>query len=195
MEESQPSPRESREKPAAGAEKAEQELVFYYSRARRLERASQTVRELNDPAPVRRPTLFGTLTATKPLTFLFMSMVILVAGILITSYFSSREERPALGGNSLTLSAMRFEGSSYIVIKKTVPEKTEAYTGIVDIAVSLYVKPGEEYPGELPLANRRIYFSPEPEEEYRMTVPFEARELLFVMRAEEAYLSLRVKPE
>ncbi|MFP3089802.1 hypothetical protein LQZ21_05690 [Treponema sp. TIM-1] len=195
MEESQPPPGESREKSAAGIEKAEQELVFYYSRTRRLERASPAVRELNDPTPVRRPSLFGTLTATKPLTFLFMSVVILVIGIFITSYFSSRNDRSTLGGNSLTLSAMRFEGSSYIVIKKTVPGKTEAYTGIVDIAVSVYVKSGEAPPGELPLANRRVFFSPEPEEEYRITVPFEAQELLFLMRAGEEYLNLRIKTE
>ncbi|MDR0588946.1 MAG: hypothetical protein LBG25_00200, partial [Spirochaetaceae bacterium] len=101
---------EAREKTAAGKEKAEQELVFYYSRSRRLERASQAVRDLNDTTPVRRPTLFGTLTATKPLTFLFMSIVILVISFFITSFFSSRDDRSTLGGNSLTLSAMRFEG-------------------------------------------------------------------------------------
>jgi hypothetical protein len=195
MKESQPSPPDPREKSAAGIEQAEQELVYYYSRARRLERASPAVRELNEPAPARRPSLFGTLTATKPLTFLFMSIVIIVIGIFITSHFSSRNDRSTLGGNALTLSAMRFEGSSYIVIKKKALEKTAAYTGIVDIAVSVYVKSGEEAPGKLPLANRSIYFSPETEEEYRLTVPFEAQELLFLMRAGEEYLSLRVKTE
>ncbi|MDR2759161.1 MAG: hypothetical protein LBB78_07270 [Spirochaetaceae bacterium] len=195
MEEPQPSLPEFRKKPAAGKENAEQELVFYYSRERRLERASPVVRELNDTTPVRRPTLFRTLTATKPLTFLFMSIVILVIGVFITSYFFSKDDRSVLGGNSLSLSAMRFEGSSYIVIKKNIPEKTEAYTGVVDMAISVYVRSGEEYPGELPLANRRVYFSPEAEEEYRITVPFEARELLFLMRAGEEYLSLRVKTE
>lgn len=198
MEESRPSlPDEEnvREPAAAGKEPAEQELVFYYSRARRLERASQAVRELNDTTPVKPLGLFRTLTATKPLTFLFMSIVTVIIIFFAASSFSGRDDRPVLGGNSLALSAVRFEGSTYLVIKKTVLEKTEAYTGIVDMAVSVYVKAGEEYPGELPLTNRSVFFSPEPEEEYRIALPFEAPELLILMRAEEKYLKLRVKPE
>lgn len=194
-EESQPSPPESWEKSTAGKEKVEPELVFYYSRAHRLERASPAVRALNDTTAVKPPSLFRTLTATKPLAFLFVSMVILVVSLFIISFFSSRADLSVLGGNSLTFSAMRFEGSSYIVIKKTISDTTAAYTGIVDMAISIYISSGEEHSGELPLANRRIYFSPEPEEEYRITVPFEGPELLFLMRAGEEYLRLRVKTE
>jgi hypothetical protein len=176
-------------------EPAEQKLVFYYSRARRLERASPAVRELNDTTPVKPPGLFRTLTATKPLSFLFMSLITVIIIFFIASSFSSRDDRPALGGNSLTISAIRFEGSTYLVVKKTISEQTEAYTGIVDMAISVYVKAGEEYPGELPLTNRSVFFSPEPEEEYRIAVPFEAPELFILMRAGEEYLTLRVKTE
>ncbi|MDR2363654.1 MAG: hypothetical protein LBD65_04485, partial [Spirochaetaceae bacterium] len=177
-----------REPAAAGKEPAEQEPVFYYSRARRLERASPAVRELNDAAPVKPPGLFRTLTATKPLSFLFMSIVTVIIIFFAASFFSGRDDPPVLEGNSLTLSAVRFEGSTYLVIKKTILEKTEAYTGIVDMAVSVYVKAGEESPGELPLTNRSVFFSPEPEEEYRIALPFEAPELLILMRAGEKYL-------
>jgi hypothetical protein len=63
------------------------------------------------------------------------------------------------------------------------------------MAISIYGTAGEEYPGDTPITNRRIYFSPEPEEEYRFALPFEAKELLIIMRAGEEYLSARVKTE
>ncbi|MDR1108831.1 MAG: hypothetical protein LBL19_07340 [Spirochaetaceae bacterium] len=185
----------SPEQDAGGKKEADQELVFYYSRARRLERASEAVRALNDTTPVKRPSLLRTLTATKPLSLLFMSVVILVVTFFVASFFSSRDDRQNLGGNFLTLSAMKFEGSTYLVIKKSIPEKTEAYTGIVDMAVSVYLKAGEEYSGEVPLTNRSIFFSPEAEEEYRIALPFEAPELLILMRAGDEYLRLRVKTQ
>jgi hypothetical protein len=192
-----PSPHQDKLEEPAGKAPAEKEpeLVFYYSRARRLERASPAVRALNDAAPAKPPSLFRTLTATKPLTLLFMSIVIIVVICFIALPFSSRETRPALGGNFLTFSALRFEGSSYIVIKRTVAEKKEPYTGIVDMAISVYKNAGEESPADPPITNRRIFFSPEPEEEYRFALPFEARELFFIMRAGEEYLSARVKTE
>jgi hypothetical protein len=196
MEEKQPLPGDTaREQSAAEREKTEQELVFYYSRARRLERASQAVRELNDATPARRPSLFGTLTATKPLAFLFISMVTIIVAFFVISSVSSRDDRSSLGGNFLSFSAMRFEGSSYVVIKKTISEKSEPYTGIVDMAISISGKSDEEYSGDPPIANRRIFFSPEPEEEYRFVIPFEARELFILMRAGEEYLSQRVQAE
>jgi hypothetical protein len=192
--EKNPSPQDKFEEPA-GKKTAEQELVFYYSRTRRLERASPAVRALNDTTPVKPPSIFKTLTATKPLTLLFMSIVIIVVILFIASFFSSQESRPILGGNFLAFSAIRFEGSSYIVIKRTVSEKKEPYTGIVDMVISIYKNAGEESPDDPPITNRRIFFSPEPEEEYRFTLPFEARELFFIMRAGEEYLSVRVKTE
>ncbi|MDR3166799.1 MAG: hypothetical protein LBT93_02555, partial [Treponema sp.] len=166
MEESRPSLPDDgdiRKPNVTEKEPAEQEPVFYYSRARRLERASPAVRELNDTTPVKPPGIFRTLTATKPLSLLFMSIVTVVIVFFIASFFSRRDDRPVLGGNSLTLSAMKFEGSTYLVMKKHTRKKTEAYTGIVDIAVSVYVKAREEYSGELPLTNRSVFFSPEPE--------------------------------
>jgi hypothetical protein len=63
------------------------------------------------------------------------------------------------------------------------------------MAISVYLKAGEEYSGEVPLTNRSIFFSPEMEEEYRIALPFEAPELLILMRAGDEYLRLRVKTQ
>jgi hypothetical protein len=166
-------------------------LVFYYSRARRLERASPAVRALNEASPERRPGLFKTLTATKGLTFLFISVVLSVA-ILYLGVFLRRDRAQALGGNSLSFSALRFEGSSYIVLKKSAPPNKEAYAGVVDMAISAAEKTGT---GNPPLANRSVIFSTEAEEEFRFVVPFEAPELLILLRVGEEYGNYKVKAD
>jgi hypothetical protein len=124
-----------------------------------------------------------------------MSIVTIIVVFFIASDHYRRDNRTVLGGNSLTFSALRFEGSTYLVIKKHSREKPDAYTGIVDIAVSVYVKAREEYSGELPLTNQSVFFSPEPEEEYRIALPFEVPELLILMRAGAEYLTVRVTAE
>jgi hypothetical protein len=175
--------------PKSDRREASQEPVFYYSRARRLERASAAVRALNEASPERRPGIFKTLTATKPLAFLFMS-VVLAAAIFYLSAFLSRDKTPALGGNTLSFSALRFEGSSYIVLKKSASPR--AYTGVVDMAISAAEKAGE---GSPPPANRSVFFSMEPEEEFRLAVPFEAPELLVLLRVGTEYGNFKVKAD
>jgi hypothetical protein len=168
-----------------------QEAVFYYSRSRRLERASPAVRALNEAAPERRSGIFKALTATKPLTFLFISVVLSVM-VLFLGTFLGRDREPALGGNTLSFSALRFEGSSYIVLKKRLPSNQDAYTGVVDMALSVPQKAEAEDP---PLAKRSVIFSTEPEEEFRLAVPFEAPELLILLRVGEEYRNFTVKAE
>jgi hypothetical protein len=175
--------------PTSGRSQAPQELVFYYSRARRLERASPAVRALNEASPQRRPGIFKTLTATKPLAFLFISVVLAVV-VFSLSAFLGRDKTPALGGNTLSVSALRFEGSTYIVLKKSAAPA--AYTGVVDMAISAAGKTGA---GISPPAKRSVFFSTEPEEEFRLAVPFEAPELLLLLRVGTEYGNFKVKAD
>ncbi|MDR2027990.1 MAG: hypothetical protein LBP93_00480 [Treponema sp.] len=174
----------------------DREPVFYYSRSRRLERASDAVRAMNDPAPQKRPGILRPLVATKSLTFLFLSIVIIVVAFIIISVVSSPEDTSKiLGGNTVAVSALKFQGSTYLVIKKTMGEG-DVYTGTVDLAVSIALPPEDEKTGaEAPISTHRIFFSLEPEEEYRLAVPFEAPRLIILMQGGNELIRLSVRPE
>jgi hypothetical protein len=167
---------------------ADRDLVFHYSRARRLERASPAVQALSDDAPVKRPGLFRTLTASKPNTMLFISIIIISVFFIATSVLMPRDEIK-LGGNILSLSAFRYQGSTVIIIKKTIGDK-RVYAGAVDVAVSPVVTSDS-----VPVAAERIFFTLEEKEEFRLSVPFDAPELLVLLGASDTYAKLRIKPE
>jgi hypothetical protein len=170
-----------------------EELVFYYSRARRLERASEAVRRLNEPGPFRRVGLLKALTANRSGTMVFISIILVAAFIFIFSY--RQGDGDGLGGNTLTASALCFSGSTYVAVKKTA-RNDEAYTGTVDLAVSpVPQKTGEESGETPPIWTQRIFFTLEREEDFRLAVPFEAPELLILMQAGEELVRMRVKTE
>jgi hypothetical protein len=108
-----------------------------------------------------------------------------------------------LSGNAVMVSAMRFPAQAgetavtyFAVVKKANSEK--AYTGPVDVAVSIY-QAAQEKEGEagedMPITTHRIFFTLEPEEDFRFSVPFTGPELILVFRAEEEIITLRVKPD
>jgi hypothetical protein len=168
------------------------ELIYHYSRDHRLARASEAVRALNDETPPPRPNLFRTLTATKPLALLFITIIIMVVFISLVTILTASDRGIALGGNTLTVSALRFQGTTYLKIKKTCKEDDRAYTGAVDVAVSV-VWSGTET-GEIPLvANERIFFSLNPEEEFPFSVPFEAPELRLLVQSETEQRTFKVR--
>jgi hypothetical protein len=184
-----PEPRNDSDQPKT----LDRDLVFYYSRARRLERASPAVRELNDMTPGKRPTLLRSLTATKAHTMLFISIVIISVVALAVSMFTPGNDT-TLGGNAVAFSAFRYQGSTILIIKKTVKKEKDLYTGAVDVAVSKAAAP-KEPAGDMPIAAQRIFFTLAPQEEYRIAVPFEADELIILLGVEEKYAKLRIKTE
>jgi hypothetical protein len=175
----------------------ERDTVFYYSRARRLERASETVRAMNEDAPPSRPSLFKPLVATKAHRLLLGSIIFIVIAFVIISFLASPDDgSKTLGGNTIALSALRFQGTTYLVIKKSMAEKDGAYTGTVDLAVSAALSPEDEKKGaQAPISTHRIFFSLEPEEEYRLSLPFEASRLIILMQGGEEIIRLSVQVE
>ncbi|MDR1900571.1 MAG: hypothetical protein LBQ55_11215 [Treponema sp.] len=180
------------------------EPVFYYSRARRLERASPAVRALNSEIPGKRPSLFRTLTANKA-NSMILAAIVLLSGVMAAASFLMSRDDTVLGGNAVALSALRYNGSTIVILKKSVKTEKGVYTGAVDMAVSPAAAAGGSAAAdgssaaasaeENPLAVRRIFFTLEKNEEYRVSVPFEAPELLILLRAEEKQVSLKIKPE
>jgi hypothetical protein len=167
--------------------------VFYYSRERRLARATEQVRELNNAAPVKRPGFIGALTANRSGAMVFVSIVALSIFFVIYSLFMPKGNQARLGENSLSVSAMGFPEAAYIAVKKkSLGEKS--YTGTVDIAVS--IPAGKNKSAEdAPIAAHRVFFTLEPEEDFRFSVPFTAEELILAVQAGEDLVTLRVKPE
>jgi hypothetical protein len=172
----------------------ERDVVFHYSRERRLARAPQAVRDLYDTSPASRPTLYKALTGgTRSGAMLLITIIVVSFVLMILSRGLRESGGVKFAGNTLTVSAMSFpgEGAAYLAaVKKADSER--AYTGPVDVAVSIYQKDAGE---DMPIETRRIFFTVEPEEDFRFSVPFTGPELVLVFRAEEETAALRVKPE
>jgi hypothetical protein len=175
----------------------QRDVVFYYNRERRLEKAPPKVRELYEP--IKRQGLFKTLTATKPRAMLFASIVLLVVVSLLFSFIIPNGT-VSLGGNTITASAQVFQGDTYIVVKKRIPagQDMNAYTGAVDLAVTIPVRSGTVAAPDTPappVSTERIFFTLQQEEDFRVSVPFTAAELLLILQAEDKQMTLRLRPE
>ncbi|MDR2397441.1 MAG: hypothetical protein LBD74_01620 [Spirochaetaceae bacterium] len=182
----------------------DRELVYYYSRERRLARASPAVRELNRNVPKERPSLIGPLTSNRAYTLLFVAIIVCTGFGLIFSRVGARQKAPpspvqrtSLGGNSLKVSAQRFPGTTYLRITKTAPD-AGAYTGAVDMAFTPQgLPPAETEDAESPqVISHRIFFNAQAEETYGLSLPFEAPEVLMLMQTEQGeQRGVLVKPD
>jgi hypothetical protein len=129
---------------------------------------------------------------------LLITIVVVSFVLLILSRGLKESGGVKLAGNRISVSAMSFpaqagEGAAatYLAVLKK-EDSERAYTGPVDVAVSVYQKEGG---AGGPIETRRIFFTLEPEEDFRFSVPFTGPELILVFRAEEQMATLRVKPE
>jgi hypothetical protein len=190
----------------------DRDLVFHYSREHRLARAPQSVRDLYDASPASKLGVVKALTGgTRSGIFLLVTIVVVCLFLAVLSRGLRESGGTKLGGNALTISALKFpsrvaegltdgggsgvfasvDAVTYIAVTKKAGSG-KVYTGPVDIAVSIYQKEGAS---EMPIATHKVFFTLEPEEDFRFSVPFGGQELLMVFRAEEELVTLRVKPE
>jgi hypothetical protein len=173
----------------------DRELVFYYNRERRLERASPEVRALNEGKPLIQGGVFRSLTSTKPHLILFLSIVMISVFILVFSALSGSRGGLTLGGNTLRLSAAGGAEPFILVTKRSVPG-AEPYTGVVYVGVSPYIKSsGNRDSADIPIFTDQLFFTLEGEEEYRLDLPFSAENYLLLFQAGEQRASTRVKPD
>jgi hypothetical protein len=178
--------------PLSNKKTNDEELVFYYSRAARLAKAPKSVQALYEESPKRKFGFFRALTATRPLAMLFISIMFFSAVIMVISYLGFNDASYILGGNRVSVSAIKFQGETFIVLEKTFQENQDVYTGVVDIAVSPEAA-GEGDPAAYPVFTHRVFFSLNPAEEYRFSVPFEAEKLLMVLLGEQDSAQFTVK--
>jgi hypothetical protein len=169
----------------------EEGLNFRYSRERRLANAPKSVQELYTAAPVRF-SLLRPLIASKPRAAMFASIVLLCIAILVISLVGYADDAYTLGGNRVLVQAVKYEGAIIVILKKTIKNANQAYTGAVDLAVSPAVPEGAE---DYPIFVHRVFFSYQDEEEYRFSVPFDSTELVLVFQYEENTLAVKIKAE
>ncbi|GHV52637.1 hypothetical protein AGMMS49579_10240 [Spirochaetia bacterium] len=175
---------------------SEEEMVFYYSRERRLAKAPQAVRDLYKETPPVKFSLLRPLISTKPKARMFVFILVISVISIITSiwYHAGDSAGGSLGGNTVSAAALRYEGTTVIVLKKKVQDKNSPYTGTVDIAVSPILKKGEA-PDSLPVEPYRISFTQKEEEEYRFALPFEDEELLLYIQGGGDSLEFKLKTQ
>jgi hypothetical protein len=176
----------------------EEQLTFYYSRDRRLEKAPQAVKDLYRETPPPRFNLLRPLIGSKPRAMMFGSIMLMCAAILVLSVLGYFSDTYDLAGNRLSIQAARYEGALMVELKKTIKKgilvsSGEAYTGVVDLAVSPVARIGQD--SALPVFYHRLFFSLEKAEEYRFSVPFDCEELVLVLQTEKNTLSLKIKPK
>jgi hypothetical protein len=181
-------------------------LVFHYSREHRMRRASEAVRKLNADIAWKRPNLFQSLTATKPLALLFLGIIMLGLTATFTVYLLPKDHTAVLEGNSLSVSAFKFQGSTYLSIKKNAGSGAR-YAGPVGVAVTPWlikkdgtgmVPPAGSASGTsagLPVSAHKIVFSQDREEDFRLAVPFEAPGLIVLVQIGQTRVTMKSKVE
>jgi hypothetical protein len=184
-----------------------EDIVFHYNRENRLLRAPKAVQDLYKAEPPRKFSLFRPLTSSKPMTMMFVSVMVLAVFMLVLSFMGLIGDSYTLDGNRITVQAIQYEEAIIVVLKKS-PQKSafsrfprlsglsEPYTGAVEIAVQPSVKAATaQNQPVFDVYYHKVFFTHEPTEVYRFSVPFDAEELAFVFRTEKKNLSIMVKTE
>jgi hypothetical protein len=170
--------------------KDEEELVFYYNREHRLAKAPQSVRDIyNAPKRPARFSILRPLIADKPRAMLFFTILVICVGVFVLSAVGAFDNSYSVDGNKIELSAVKFEGTNIVLLKKSITGKNQPYTGAVDLAIS----PDAAEGGDLPFFYHRIYFTLDSPEEYRLVVPFDESSLLVILQTEKSALQIKLK--
>jgi hypothetical protein len=92
--------------------------VFYYSRERRLEKASPMVHYVVSKYDEKRPGMFKSLTATRPLQFLFFSIVFMSVAFMVVTIIQGNKNSGTVAGNSIKGTALWFDDQVYVTITR-----------------------------------------------------------------------------
>lgn len=97
------------------------QVVFYYNREKRLQRASDNARFASDGRGTGRRGLLKSLTATRSLRFLFYGVLLMSLASLIVGYVDRERNTGSIAGYYLEAEAMWFEGYVYVTVAKVSP--------------------------------------------------------------------------
>ncbi|MBU0928000.1 MAG: hypothetical protein KKA67_09645 [Spirochaetes bacterium] len=97
------------------------QVVYYYNRESRLEKASDNARFTVDHYGAKRPGLIRSLTATRSLRYLFFAVLFMAVAGLVVSYAQRSRSSGSVAGTTLSATAMWFEGYVYVSVKRSAP--------------------------------------------------------------------------
>lgn len=167
--------------------RSEEELVFRYSRENRLSHASEAVRKLNDPASKKRPSLFQTLAPNRASAFLLLAVFMLSSTVIVTKLLIPGGNTAELAGNRFTLTAFRFQGGTYLALKKS-STRDDAYRGPIDIAISIAQEGAA-------IATRQVILSSAGAEDFRLSIDGEHEKIQVIVSAGRARVTLKTTSE
>ncbi|MCL2832344.1 MAG: hypothetical protein FWD78_04165 [Treponema sp.] len=159
---------------------ADQDIVYYYSREHRMQRASTGVRELNENAGVKQGIIKNLIGNKSNITVLVSIAIICLMAFFITISGGQTGAQVKLGENNVSMTIYDEGGILFLSLHKEFPSKIVPYTGAVDIAVSP-VQTGKEVP---PIETRRIFFSLDTPENYLVSLPFEGDKFLVALHTD-----------
>jgi hypothetical protein len=176
------------------------EVVYHYSRERRLDKAPQSVRDLYKVKPRRRFGFLNSFTDSKPKVMLFGTIIVISLIMFLLAKFGMTGDSRELDGNNISIQGKKYSGMVIIELKKTPIRgknagKEKAYTGAVNIAVFPPAKTGAEQDRQTEnIFYNRIFFTNDQEEHYSFTVPFDQSELTIILQTEKKTVNLTIKP-
>ena len=162
--------------------------VFYYSRERRLQRASQIVKDAYEPRKKRRG-LIGLLGGRGNI-MIFICIVLIIAMFGLGRYIIIRNEGIRLGGNILNLSLVYEEEVLLLALHKIAPARGEIYIGEVDILV----RAAGEDQDSLEDFYHRITFNLVETETFIVALPFTGNDFFVILRTSDEQRVFRLQP-
>lgn len=159
------------------------QIIRYYNRERRLERASANALFAINRHKYQRLGILKSLTATRSLSFLFFSLIFMVIAVLLVNYIQGSRNSGTLAGNRFEVEAVWFEGYIYATIARS-PARRNA----VPIGAALLLSAGEDV---------QEGFLQASDSEYRARVPADIKPawlaVIVTADSEKTELAARVK--
>ncbi len=94
------------------------QIVHYYDRNRRLEKASPNARFISEYAVSKRRGIIRSMISNRSMVFMFVAVVLAMAALFGGNYFHNSRASGTIGGNRLSVKAMWFEGYAYVTVKR-----------------------------------------------------------------------------
>ena len=163
----------------------DREIVYYYSREKRLERASPSVREFNEgPRPISGANRIFGRTGGRGNIFV-MLMIFLIFFVMMFIYRSDPPGTIKLGENNVVISFKKENNGLFLNIQKTIPKNTNPYTGLVEIGVtpSHTIEGMENDPH--PVFMESFFFDLSETQYFSFALPFDGDSFHVIIETEE----------
>ena len=155
----------------------DREIEYYYSRERRLEKASPVVREMYEKNNKRG--LITSIAGNKGNFFLLISIIIICFMYFLGMNITGKSDKSiVLESNKITMGIYEEESILLLSIHKKVSGKT-GYTGAVDVTIMPQLS-GE---GSRTMSHR-ISFTENLEEDFYISLPFEGEKFTVIFQIE-----------